>query len=233
MRIKDYSQVLASKSVPKNGGRPGRSSLQTLQGASQPRRICELRHAKIAARRGHWVCRSYSWRGTGRGQERDRPPLSGAARRPGKYLCPLSKAHQKARTANGTGGENAPKRAPLERRHQSSRIHDAQARRCNATNRQICRIALRRAARNLCGRSAARPKGDAGAGGKDAPRRGAPCAARIARSPTRGPQWCASTCGPERRLRSPFPANLLCFRGRPSRQRGEPARRKDVGEGQA
>jgi hypothetical protein len=36
MRIKDYSQVLASKLAPKNGGRPGRSSLQTLQGAANP-----------------------------------------------------------------------------------------------------------------------------------------------------------------------------------------------------
>jgi hypothetical protein len=60
-----------------------------------------------------WVRTSHSWRGTGRGQERDSPTLSGAARRPGKYLCPLSKAHQNARAANGTGGEDGPKLAAV------------------------------------------------------------------------------------------------------------------------
>jgi hypothetical protein len=80
---------------------------------SQLRGIWELPPAKIAA--GADI--GFADRIRGAGQEGDRSgtvrTLSGAARRPGKYLCPLSKAHQNARAANGTGGEDGPKLAAV------------------------------------------------------------------------------------------------------------------------
>src|SRR5580693_2063775 len=102
-----------SKLAPKNWRHCWAILTPNPQGGNQLRGIWNFPPAKIAAGCGHWVCRSHSWRGTGRGQERDSPTLSGAARRPGKYLCPLSKAHQNARAANGTGGEDGPKLAAV------------------------------------------------------------------------------------------------------------------------
>jgi hypothetical protein len=49
----------------------------------------------------------------------------------------------------------------------------------------------------------------------------------------RSPQQRTLEMRPNRRLRLPFPAKSSVLSRRPSRQRGELARRKDVGEGQA
>ena len=218
-------------------------------GGNQPRGIWELPPAKIAAGCGHWVCQSHSWRGTGRGRERDSPTLSGAARLPGKYLCPLSKAHQKARTANGTGGETGrsalpPTRpppatcSPIEspaRRLQSSRIHDAQA--LQRLARQMCGVAVRREPPQSLWAFSRPSQGDRRTGGKDAPRRDAVFtrtrpASRIARTPRAIRDDAPSICG---RISGGacLSRPIFCGFRPPSGQRGEPATRKDVGKGQA
>ena len=122
-------------------------------------------------------------------------------------MCPLSKAHQKARAANGTGGETGRSALPppdlhpatcspiesLGRRHQSLRM--LTRRRCDArrSTRQMCGVALRREPPAICARSAARPQRGHGDGrqGRAPPRCGlredTPCVADRANSP-RGPQ---------------------------------------------
>jgi hypothetical protein len=95
--------------VPEIGGRAGRSSPRILQGATNSEESGNFGPRKLLL--GADI--GFADRIRGAGQERDSPTLSGAARRPGKYLCPLSKAHQNARAANGTGGEDGPKLAAV------------------------------------------------------------------------------------------------------------------------
>ena len=99
--------------VPKLAADPGRSSLRIPpMGAANSEELelpprencCWVRTLGLPIA---FVARDR--KGTGAGQ----PDSLGAARRPGKYLCPLSKAHQNARAANGTGGEDGPTRAAV------------------------------------------------------------------------------------------------------------------------
>jgi hypothetical protein len=114
----------------------------------------------------------------------------------------------------------------LGRHRQSSRIHDAQALRCKRLTRQMCGVALRRAARTDCGRSAARPQRGQGDGRQGrAPARcgfteGTPCVADRANSP-RGPQRRHRYAGgPATAL--DFPGQFSVISGRPRSASGPP-----------